>query len=410
MTIPFNRTVLVSGIRHSMVEWIWNWHAQRDNAPRELGVTLRKAGETVATFTVTIPRHDNNGAAPYVDAQHRSADFPAEYEADEVELQWTSGTYGLYVGELSFKARLRTELDVGSNQWITGIAGNVSQDTAVSVRVSEDGVAYTDMGQVVLPADTGEVLLSTPVQGRYVRALLQSAYSQSSEGWTPGTGDFASFEYKAFTFILTWEQHESLARLHNAHLASVHSAAENQFLREMYPTGHFWIGYKQQGADESSFEWSDGTTGADSYTNWNAGEPDNGEAHLYAHFFSGTSKWNDGNAGTVYGAVYKRPRGSTEAPADSIRTRSIQVSQASTYNGSGGGVQTLAFDNDMSGDFSIRVRVYVANPSDGNFKPVLSRYKASGGTNPDCRIQPADPEHREHQLLHGQRDDERGLL
>ena len=50
----------------------------------------------------------------------------------------------------------------------------------------------------------------------------------------------------------------------SAHIASVHSAAENDFLRDtMYPSGHFWIGYKQRGPTDrsSSFHWSDGTTG-----------------------------------------------------------------------------------------------------------------------------------------------------
>ena len=81
--------------------------------------------------------------------------------------------------------------------------------------------------------------------------------------------------------------------LQNAHLTSIHSAEENQFIYDSYggkAGGDIWIGGKRQG---DSYSWLDGTPW--DYQNWSPKNPSGGReecAEIFALNYY-PSKWND---------------------------------------------------------------------------------------------------------------------
>uniref|UniRef100_UPI00397F7344 C-type lectin domain-containing protein n=1 Tax=Salmonella sp. s51090 TaxID=3159651 RepID=UPI00397F7344 len=104
--------------------------------------------------------------------------------------------------------------------------------------------------------------------------------------------------YKLYDEVLTWEAAEDRCLDDGAHLASIHSADENDYLNNLAGsagTTGTWMGYNDL-ASEDNFVWSDGScTG---YIDWNSGEPNNqspgehcGEINFFGTTDDGT--WND---------------------------------------------------------------------------------------------------------------------
>ena len=81
--------------------------------------------------------------------------------------------------------------------------------------------------------------------------------------------------------------------LQGAHLASIHSAEENQFIYDSYGDdagGDIWIGGMR---DANGYSWTDGTPW--DYTNWSPTNPSGGSencAEMFAETFF-PSRWND---------------------------------------------------------------------------------------------------------------------
>ena len=86
-----------------------------------------------------------------------------------------------------------------------------------------------------------------------------------------------------------------------AHLVSIHSEAENEFVRRLWrqslpdpaATGALWIGLNDK-VSEDTWEWTDGTT-AD-YFNWYSGEPSgDGDCAIQwkRNQASNGEEWND---------------------------------------------------------------------------------------------------------------------
>ena len=94
----------------------------------------------------------------------------------------------------------------------------------------------------------------------------------------------------------------------DAHLASIHSAEENEFITTLYvPRARICIGGLRDG---NSFRWMDGSDF--NYQNWNTGEPKNLNGNIEScmelydgnHFkygkTSGHGKWNDRPCDSIF--------------------------------------------------------------------------------------------------------------
>jgi len=97
-----------------------------------------------------------------------------------------------------------------------------------------------------------------------------------------------------------WADAESKCQslLAGAHLASIHSAEEMQFVRDNVPTDHtvaswIWLGATNLNG-EGSWTWTDGSSW--DYTDWYPGQPDNlggSENCLEELLYAGVKGWND---------------------------------------------------------------------------------------------------------------------
>lgn len=85
-------------------------------------------------------------------------------------------------------------------------------------------------------------------------------------GWVPYNG----YCYSLHQEKRNWSQAEILCHKDGANLASVHSAAEHNFLLSQREPDDLWIGLRKRSI-ENLFEWSDGSSVA--FTKWRAGQP-----------------------------------------------------------------------------------------------------------------------------------------
>ena len=89
---------------------------------------------------------------------------------------------------------------------------------------------------------------------------------------------------------MNWEDAEKHCQGEGGHLASVHSAEENNFLTGMTKQMH-WLGATNL-ADVAVWVWSDGT--AWDFTDWKANQPDNKDREkCLMRNWSGI-QWNNG--------------------------------------------------------------------------------------------------------------------
>ncbi|VDN52882.1 unnamed protein product [Dracunculus medinensis] len=80
---------------------------------------------------------------------------------------------------------------------------------------------------------------------------------------------------------------------HNAHVASIHSQAEMDFVNNLVGGRTFWIGLRKNGF---GFKWDDGT--AVNYTNYRGREPDNccpigGAFCTLVNYIGSFGQWDD---------------------------------------------------------------------------------------------------------------------
>jgi len=81
-------------------------------------------------------------------------------------------------------------------------------------------------------------------------------------------------QYYLLNSGLTWTQAEAEAQSMNAHLVTIRSMAENQWIFQTFDGANkeLWIGLHEVGA-EGNFVWSSGEPVV--FTNWGPGEPNN---------------------------------------------------------------------------------------------------------------------------------------
>ena len=99
----------------------------------------------------------------------------------------------------------------------------------------------------------------------------------------------------------TWDITQAEAVVAGGNLASISSAAENEFIRLLIPVNSSapgnaaWIGLSRPNGGQ--WEWADGTEFA--YSNWGAGEPNNARGNEYwswmygPHTNNAGGLWND---------------------------------------------------------------------------------------------------------------------
>lgn len=142
---------------------------------------------------------------------------------------------------------------------------------------------------------------------RILIATCAAAFCQVAQA-VPTTWLNNGHEYEVITLEgVTWTGANAAAITLGGgwHLATVTSAAENNFLTSLLSTtenqrSHYWLG-GTDAAVEGSWTWVTGETF--NYTNWWGGEPNNvGNEDYLAFDLRGTYAWNDApyNVGQVY--------------------------------------------------------------------------------------------------------------
>ncbi|XP_042362980.1 lactose-binding lectin l-2-like [Plectropomus leopardus] len=103
--------------------------------------------------------------------------------------------------------------------------------------------------------------------------------------------------YKYIATRMTWADAEIHCMSEGAHLVSIHSADEQNFIRSLirnfdHAEGYTWIGLSDT-HKEGTWMWSDGTDVNFSY--WYPGEPNNygGHENCVHNNYNKESKWND---------------------------------------------------------------------------------------------------------------------
>ena len=107
------------------------------------------------------------------------------------------------------------------------------------------------------------------------------------EAYEDSNGNLKCFKYCGDTTYPTYA--EESCRAQGGHLASIHSAEEQNFLVQTFnPSSEVWIGAVDP-HHNSGWEWTDGTPFDFSY--WGSGEPDGGQ--YYTTMTTSSGRWSD---------------------------------------------------------------------------------------------------------------------
>jgi hypothetical protein len=122
------------------------------------------------------------------------------------------------------------------------------------------------------------------IQG--VPVYLYKRTTPALTGFTSQT-NYNGHSYYRSTGSMTWTAAKVACENMGGHLVTISNAAENNFVFNTWPSG--WIGFTDE-VVEGQWRWVTGEPVT--YTNWNAGEPNNSGNEDYAQFVNG-GRWND---------------------------------------------------------------------------------------------------------------------
>jgi hypothetical protein len=161
----------------------------------------------------------------------------------------------------------------------------------------------------------------------FLGAIVLWTLISAGSGWAapvynPVTGHY----YEAVAGGFSWEQANAAAQSvtylgARGHLATITTAAENQFLVSMFPEvvpGHYWLGgFQAAGVTDPAAGWQWVTGEPWSYTNWAPGEPNDflgpeSEDKLGFHPDYG-GEWNDAQSPWPSGFVIEYEPTATQA-------------------------------------------------------------------------------------------------
>ena len=121
----------------------------------------------------------------------------------------------------------------------------------------------------------------------------------------------------------TWNDAAVACENEGAYLASIESAAQNNWIYEYFRTENdvtasIWIGLNDISKD-LNFEWIDGS-GAPTYTSWYSGDPNNyqGQEHCVAIFANQQGTWVDMACANVLRALCQQNQTFTSSPEGTI--------------------------------------------------------------------------------------------
>ncbi|XP_053113477.1 C-type lectin domain family 4 member F-like [Hemicordylus capensis] len=130
-----------------------------------------------------------------------------------------------------------------------------------------------------------------------IQAHLEDAQAQYSDvvglvssGWMFHNGSFYFFYKEA----KSWQEAEQTCASHGAHLTSVTSRQEMEYLSREAQKSPFWIGLTDQ-QQEGNWTWVDGTKYDTKVSFWASGQPDNwhGAPGYQENCVLVTTHWND---------------------------------------------------------------------------------------------------------------------
>ncbi|XP_038074052.1 echinoidin-like [Patiria miniata] len=143
-------------------------------------------------------------------------------------------------------------------------------------------------------------------------ALISAVFAGCGPSCPDGYLNWEHDCYKLYDVQKTWANAEQHCVADGAHLASIHSAAEDNFLNLLSQQGtagskHTWMGLNDH-ATEGSFVWTDGSPC--DYFNWHNAEPNNagaGEQCGEINFFALDGTWNDHFCSRTHRFICKIP-------------------------------------------------------------------------------------------------------
>lgn len=118
--------------------------------------------------------------------------------------------------------------------------------------------------------------------------------SPSSSGCRSGWTEYNGHCYRESPSTTSWTSARSYCQNRNAHLVTVNSGSENDFIHNTWGGDH-WLGYNDR-ANEGVWTW---TSGSSSYTNWNSNEPNNAGGDEDCGEMRGPGNWNDLSCGNT---------------------------------------------------------------------------------------------------------------